>query len=282
MFTDEQGQLTGLTTELTGVVRPLVTNIGGATEVTGEALVVGPVANNLLTEAGTAVVVLGNDFEDENNAVLAGLGGTVEGVGTLVVDAGGILTVSDGEPGGDLFELSGLLGDSVSPLENLTGTTGGLLGGDTSELIGTDAGLIGTVGGVLGAEEGGLLDSGDGLVGTVGDTVDGVLGGEEGGLLDSGDGLVGTVGDTVDGVLGGEEGGLLDSGDGLVGTVGDTVDGVLGGEEGGLLDDDSGLVGTVGDSVDGLLGGDSEDVTDDGIVDGADDALLDPILGGIL
>jgi hypothetical protein len=241
-FTQEDGHLSGLTTELTAVVRPLVSNIGGTTQVVGEALVVGPIANNILTEAGTAVVVLGNDLEDENNAVLAGVGGTVEGVGQLVIDTGGILSVSEtGE--GELFDLAGLL--------------------DTSGLP------------VPGSGDGDLLRGTDGVVGTVTDTVDGLTGGE-GGLLGDTEGIVGTVTDTVDGLTG-DEGGLLGGTDGVVGTVTDTVDGLTGGDE---------LLGGVTDTVDGVTGGlldtGGGDGSDDGLVDQVDDALLDPILGGVL
>ncbi len=156
-FTQEDGHLSGLTTELTAVVRPLVSNIGGTTQVVGEALIVGPLANNILTEAGTAVVVLGNQIGSDNNAVLAGAGGAVSGVGQLVVDTGGILSVSDSEDG-QAFDLAGLL--------------------DTSNLP------------VLGSDDGNLLGSTDGIVGTVTDTVDGLTGGE-GGLLGVTDGVVG-------------------------------------------------------------------------------------------
>ncbi len=209
----EEGALSATTTQLTAVVRPLVTNIDGKTQTIGDALVVGPVGSNLLSELGTAVVVLGNDISDDENAVLAGVGGTVVGAGQLVIDAGGVLSVA--EPGqggiGDVFDLAGLV--------------------DTNELP------------VVGSDEGGLLDGGtDGVVATVTDTVDGLTGGN-GGLLDGGtDGLVGSVTGSVDGLTGGDEG-------------------LIAGVTGGLLDS--------GDN-------------DNGLVDRVDDAVLDPILGGIL
>ncbi|WP_273152795.1 collagen-like triple helix repeat-containing protein, partial [Methylophaga thiooxydans] len=93
----EEGALSGTTTDLTAVVRPLVTNVGGITQSLGDALVVGPVGGKLLSELGTAVVVLGNHISDDENAVLAGVGGTVVGAGQLVIDAGGVISVA--EPG---------------------------------------------------------------------------------------------------------------------------------------------------------------------------------------
>jgi hypothetical protein len=302
-FTQEDGHLSGLTTELTAVVRPLVSNIGGTTQVVGEALIVGPLANNILTEAGTAVVVLGNQIGSENNAVLAGAGGAVSGVGQLVVDTGGILSVSDSEDG-QAFDLAGLLDTSNLPV--LGSDDGNLLGG-TDGIVGT---VTDTVDGLTGGE-GGLLGGTDGVVGTVTETVDGLTGGEDG-LLGGADGVVGTVTDTVDGLTGGDEllGGVTDTvdgltgGDDLLGGVTDTVDGLTGGDDllGGVTDTVDGLtggddllggvtggedlIGGVTDTLDGVTGGlldtGSGDGTDDGLVDQVDDTLLDPILGGIL
>ncbi len=258
-FTQEDGHLSGLTTELTAVVRPLVTNIGGTTQVVGEVLVVGPIANNILTEVGTAVVVLGNKIGDEDNAVLAGVGGTVAGVGELVVDAGGILSVSEtGE--GDLFDLAGLLDDSELPL----------VGSGDGDLLGGTDGLEGTVTTTV---EG--LTGGDDLLGGVTDTVEGLTGGEDllGGVTDTvdgltgGDDLLGGVTDTVDGLTGGDD---------LLGGVTDAVDGLTGGDD--LL---GGVTDTV-DSVTGTLLGSGDGGEDDGLVDQVDDALLDPLLGGVL
>lgn len=69
-LTNPDGTIGGLTTELTAVVRPLFTTIDGETKAVGDALVIGPLASNLLEQVGTAVIVLGSELS--KNAVLAG------------------------------------------------------------------------------------------------------------------------------------------------------------------------------------------------------------------
>lgn len=242
-LTQEEGHLSGLTTELTAVVRPLIVNINGTTQRLGDALLVGPVANDILTEVGTAVVVLGNDLQDENVAVISDVGGVVEGVGQLVIDTGGLLTVSKTSDGnGQSFSLAGLLGNGGLPLAD--GLTG-----DGASLAGAE-GLVGTVDG---------LSGGDGLAGGLTEAVNGLTGGND---------LVGGLTDTVDGLTGGND---------LTGGLTDTVDGLTGGDD--LL---GGVTDTVHDVAGGLLGSGDNGSNDDGLVDKVDDALLDPLLGGIL
>jgi hypothetical protein len=217
-------------------------------------------------------VVLGEDLEGDNNAVLANAGGAVTGVGQLVMDAGGLLSV-DASGDGNSFDLAGLLGNNELPL----------LGDQLGDTTGIVATVTDTVNGLVGGNDvlGGVTDTVDGLVGGndvlggVTDTVDGLVGGNDvlGGVTDTVDGLVGGddllggVTDTVDGLTGGDE---------LLGGVTDVVDGLTGGDE--LL---GGVTDTVNEVAGGLLGDDGGD-GDGGIIDAVDDALLDPILGGIL
>jgi hypothetical protein len=245
-LTQQEGHLSGLTTELTAVVRPLIININGTTQRLGDALIVGPVVNDILTEVGTAVVVLGSDLQDENIAVISDAEGIVEGVGQLVVDAGGVLTL--GEPGqGQALDLAGLIGDGGLPLAD----------GLTSGEVGTLAGTEGSLGTVTNTVDG--LTGGNDLVGGLTETVDGLTGGND---------LVGGVTDTVNGLTGGDD---------LVGGVTDTIDGLTGGDD--LL---GGAAVKVNDVTGGLLGSGDGGNSDDGLVDKVDDALLDPLLGGIL
>jgi hypothetical protein len=245
-LTQQEGHLSGLTTELTAVVRPLIININGTTQRLGDALLVGPVVNDILTEVGTAVVVLGSDLQDENIAVISDAGGIVEGVGQLVVDTGGMLTVSKSGQG-QALDLAGLLGNGGLPLVN------GLTGGESGPLAGAEGGLSTVTNTVDG------LTGGNDLLGGVTDTVNGLTGSSD---------LIGGVTDTVNGLTGGNE---------LVGGLTSTVDGLTGSND--LL---GGAVVTVNDVAGGLLGSGDSGNTDNGLVDKVDDALLDPLLGGIL
>jgi hypothetical protein len=204
------------------------------------------VVNDILTEVGTAVVVLGSDLQDENIAVISDAGGIVEGVGQLVVDTGGVFTL--GEPGqGQALDLAGLIGDGGLPLAD------GLTSGEVGTLAGTD----GSLGTVTNTVDG--LTGGNDLAGGLTETVDGLTGGND---------LVGGVTDTVNGLTGGDD---------LVGGVTDTIDGLTGGDD--LL---GGATVKVNDVTGGLLSSGDGGNSDDGLVDKVDDALLDPLLGGIL
>lgn len=295
-LTDEDG----LTTELTGVVRPLLVNLEGTTQRLGDTLVVGPVGNNLLGQAGEAVVLLGDRLGDD--VKLAGVGDLVTSTGLLVGDTGGLLTRR--ESGSLELGLPGVKGGLVDTdnglLNGLDGLTGGLLVGDNGLVVGDNSLLASTLsaqGGllddpalVLGGLDGGLLGGDGGLLGGLTGTTGGLLGGSEGSLLGEegglGSGVSGTVDGVVGGLLGGEEGGLLggdsaslaDAG-GLVGGVGDTVDGVtdtVDGLTGGSLE---GVTGTVDDVAHGLLGGSNSD-NDVGAESGG--GLIDGLLGGRL
>jgi hypothetical protein len=176
-FTEEGGHLSGLTTELTGVIRPLVINTDGTTQVVGQALIVGPVGSDLLNTVGGAVVVLGEDLEGDNNAVLANAGGVVTGVGQLVMDAGGLLSV-DASGDGNSFDLAGLLGNNELPLlgdqlgdstgivATVTDTVNGLVGGNdvlggVTDTVNEVAGGLGLLGDDGGDGDGGIIDAVD-------------------------------------------------------------------------------------------------------------------------
>lgn len=184
--TDEDSPLAQATTELGGAIRPVLMEVDDGVGHVGDALVIGPVASDLLDEAAGVVVGVGSEL-GAMDPRLAGLEGTLGGVGALVSETGGLLTAG-GEPGdlsgldglGDLLGGDGLpgesdvLGDLAGALEDLTGTlagdAGGLpleggLGDLTATLDGlTNALTVDAEGGLGGEAEGSLLAAdGDGL-----------------------------------------------------------------------------------------------------------------------
>ncbi|WP_052298147.1 collagen-like triple helix repeat-containing protein [Methylophaga thiooxydans] len=296
LLTQEGGTISGLTTELTAVIRPVLTNSAGITQTLGDALIVGPVANDILTSTGTAVVVLGNELQGENNAVLAGAGGTVVGLGQLVIDTGGLLTVGS-EEDGQAFNLAEVLkakkDRSKTLATKLTDKTTGVTEqgkGLVTKVTGTTAEVAGKGKGVLAKVTGTVADlpgQDNGLTNKVTDTLAGVS--------EQGKGLVNTVKGSVDGIPG-QGKGLLNQTTGKVGALtGGVSEGVseLTAGNGLLLDVGLGLNALT--NSDGLNADSHSDASlkasnfsqsgeakDDGIVDVVDDALLDPLLGGIL
>ncbi|WP_250636899.1 collagen-like triple helix repeat-containing protein [Marinobacterium aestuarii] len=273
-----------MTTELTGVIRPLIAETEGGTQVIGQALVVGPVATSLLEQSGTAVVILGGDLANNDNAVLASTGGTVQGVGRLVIDAGGLLSLADATDTGEALDLNNLLAgldnngspldaldsvlgaDNGNLLSSVTDTVEGLTGG----LSGTDGGLLSPVTDAVGGLTGGLAGTDGGLLSPVTDVVDGLT---SGGLTGTDVGLIDPLLDTVDGLTGG----LLGGDGGLLDPVTGTTDGLQSG--------DGDLLGSATDILGGLTGTglpSSETIANEGLVDTLDNTLLDPLVGGLL
>ncbi|MGK2741369.1 collagen-like triple helix repeat-containing protein [Tepidicaulis sp. LMO-SS28] len=164
---DPNSPVGSATTQLTVAVRPVLVQAEDGLQQAGDAIVVGPAANDLLNEAGSAIVLAGQDLGRQNIALL-GVSRSVQGTGRLVQGAGGLLTTGNGSGGGTGLPtdaLLGSLGGGGLPTDDLLGgVTGGLTGGEGGGLP-TDQ----LLGGLTGDEEGsdpvtGLLG---GLTGTL-------------------------------------------------------------------------------------------------------------------
>ena len=261
-FVGEDGAATELTTELTAVVRPLIINVDGAVKTVGQAIVITPVVSGLIGQVGSAVVVLGESIEQQDNIVLASAGGVVKGAGVLLVQLDGNLTMAPEESSGldglQTLEVAQLLneapsGNLISQLlgnELSLGDTdllATLLNQDNNVLTGLTDTLDGLTGGLL-AERGDLVGQ---LTGSLGNPSGDLLGTQVLSLTETTTVLNETT-TLLTGTLGGVTSGLTGAGDSdLVGGVLDTVGDV----SGGLLDTQPENGNNSSNLLNGLLGG---------------------------
>ncbi len=252
-FTQEDGTISGLTEELTAVVRPLIINVDGTTKVIGEAIVVTPAVTGLIAKVGSAVVILGDKIGQQDSVLLASTGGVVEDVGFLLVNLDGNLIVNPEQSGLDTLDINELLegkepGNLLAELLNdgepLAGAKSQLTG-----LLGDDQGLLTKVVMTLNVVVGGLLGDQDKLLAEIGS---GLQGGHEDTLLA---GLTGTVDDSLAGGLQGTSDNLIANDEGLVTGLTDTVNGLTGVSP----EDEAGLVSSLNGTVSGLTGGLNEE-----------------------
>lgn len=204
-FEDPNSPLGSAGVQLTAAIRPVVANVEGTTRKVGDALVIGPMGSEVLGEAGSAIIMAGDELTAQNIA-FTGLGKSVGGAGALVRDTGGLISSGEGSGGG--LTGGGLPTDTL--LAALSGGEGAGL--PTDAVLGqlTDSGL--PTDDLLGSlTEGGLpTDQLTGLVGGEGaDPVTGLVGGLTGGL--SGGSEDGEEANPVTRLIGGLTGGLSGS-----------------------------------------------------------------------
>lgn len=257
-FVGEDGAaVTELTTELTAVVRPLIINVDGAVKTVGQAIVITPVVSGLVGQVGSAVVVLGESVEQQDNIVLASAGGVVKGAGVLVVQLDGNLTMAPEESSG----LDGLQTLEVAQLLN-EAPSGNLI----SQLLGNELSLGETD--LLAT----LLNQDNNVLTGLTDTLDGLTGGL---LAERGD-LVGQLTDS----LGNPSGDFLGATTTVLTETTTVLTGSLDSVTNGLTDaDDSGLVGGVLDTVGDVSGGLLDTQPENGDNSGN---LLNGLLGGLI
>ncbi|WP_081875460.1 collagen-like triple helix repeat-containing protein [Tepidicaulis marinus] len=204
-FEDPDSPLGSASRQLTLAIRPIVANVEGTTRKVGDAIVIGPMGSELLSEAGSAITMAGDELADQN-AAFTGVARSVGGAGALVRDTGGLISSGEGSGGG--LTGGGLPTDTL--LAALSGGEGAGL--PTDAVLGqlTDSGL--PTDDLLGSlTEGGLpTDQLTGLVGGEGaDPVTGLVGGLTGGL--SGGSEDGEEANPVTRLIGGLTGGLSGS-----------------------------------------------------------------------
>lgn len=274
-FTKDQGHLSGLSREMTAVIRPLVNYTGGTLQHTGDALIVGSIANTILTETGTAVVQLGQTVGSSDSAVISDLGGTVEGVGYLVVATGGVLSVGEDDAASRVG-----LGKALSNTKQRASNGGQRLNDRLDTVVGTSKNKVLTTKETLGETTStvvsGSKQKASGVVVKTKQTVTAVTGSVSDKLdgKQAVKGLVTHTGQKVDALSGDV---LSELGEGESKSLGLDMDLHADGSKQGIN-----LDANLGAGLKSLSSKESDGTKNDGIVDVVDDALLDPLLGGLL
>jgi len=149
---DPNSPIGSATTQLTVAVRPVLFQVEDGLQQAGDAIVIGPAANDLLNEAGSAIILAGQDLGRQNIAFL-GVSRSVQGTGRLVQGAGGLLTTGKGGGGTGLptDALLASLGGGGLPTDDLLGGVTGSLSGGAGGGLPTDQ----LLGGLTGDEAGG-------------------------------------------------------------------------------------------------------------------------------
>lgn len=198
-FTDEQGHLSGLTGKLTMAVRPVIANVEGTTQYLGDALIIGPVLDEVLSNVGG--VLMSVDSKTGGLPLLSEGGDLAGGVGQLLTTSGTLVTAGDGGNaacgtlGNGIDCLVGGVFDAVDThtkgaISPVTGGAFVLVDGATDVVDGLTGKLLGNAGDLLSGA-------------TLGDKVDGVVVGLTG-SVDKVTGnhltpVTGTVNNVVDG-----------------------------------------------------------------------------------